>query len=174
METLSLQQREYTAMMFLLGLCCTLSMVAFAGQQAEALAWRWWLLLLTSCLFFGLIAFGVWWRFRGTNRYYSHLPYAELGWEIVQKKEGFGRRWRIWLIAVAAILYFGHLPTIFQPITAKAWGSYAAILGMLLFGVVILLDFAQITHWKQVLATEETKAKQHQDDGHPQGVRLVP
>lgn len=160
METLSLQQREYTAMMFLLGLCTTLSMVAFSGQQAEAFAWRWWILLITSCLFFCLIAFGVWWRFRGTNRYYSHLPYAELGWEIAQKKKGFGRRWRIWLVAIAAILYFGHLPTVFQPVTANAWGSYAATLGMLLFGVVILLDYVQITHWKQVLATEETKAKQ--------------
>ncbi len=163
METLSLQQREYTAMMFLLGLCTTLSMVAFAGQQKDAFAWRWWILLMTSCILFVLIAFGVWWRFRGSNRYYSQLPSAELGWEIGQKKKGFGRRWRIWLIAAAAILYFGHLPTIFQRVTANAWGSYAAILGMLLFGVVILLDYVQITHWQQVLATEEaaeTKAKQ--------------
>ena len=163
METLSLQQREYTAMMFLLGLCTTLSMIAFAGQQKDAFAWRWWILLMTSCILFGLIAFGVWWRFRGSNHYYSQLPHAELGWEIGQKKKGFGRRWRIWLIAAAAILYFGHLPTLFQPVTAKAWGSYAATLGMLLFGVVILLDYVQITHWQQVLITEETeetKAKQ--------------
>ncbi|MEO8971926.1 MAG: sensor histidine kinase [Ktedonobacteraceae bacterium] len=160
MEALSLQQREYNAMIFLLGLCTTLSIVAFAGQQAEAFAWHWWLLLISSCLFFGLIAFGVWWRFRGSNHYYSQLPYAELGWEIAQKKKGFGRRWRLWVIAIAAILYFGHLPTVFQSVTANAWGSYAAILGMLLFGVVILLDYVQITHWKQVLATEEMKAKQ--------------
>ncbi len=163
MEALSLQQREYTAMMFLLALCTTLSMVAFAGQQKDAFAWRWWILLMTSCLFFGLISFGVWWRFRGTDRYYGHLPHAELGWEIAQKKKGFGRRWRIWIVAAAAILYFGHLPTLFQPVTANAWGSYAATLGMLLFGAVILLDYVQITHWKQVLTTgetEETKAKQ--------------
>lgn len=163
METLSLQQREYTAMMFLLGLCTTLSMVAFAGQQKDAFAWRWWILLMTSCILFGLIALGTWWRFRGSNHYYNQLPHAELGWEIAQKKKGFGRRWRIWLIAAVAILYFGHLPTLFQSVTAKAWGSYAATLGMLLFGVVILLDYVQITHWQQVLATgetEETKAKQ--------------
>src|SRR5579872_7168870 len=159
MEALSLQQREYNAMIFLLGLCTTLSMVAFAGQQADAFAWRWWLLLIASCLFFGLITFGVWRRFRGSNYYYSQLPYAELGWEIAQKKKGFGRRWRLWVLAIAATLYFGRLPTLFQPITANAWGSYAATLGMLLFGVVILLDYTQINHWKQVLATEETQAK---------------
>lgn len=159
MEALSLQQREYNAMIFLLGLCTTLSMVAFAGQQADAFAWRWWLLLIASCLLFGLITFGVWRRFRGSNYYYSQLPYAELGWEIAQKKKGFGRRWRLWVLAIAAILYFGRLPTLFQPITASAWGSYATILGMLLFGVVILLDYTQINHWKQVLAIEETQTK---------------
>ena len=158
-EALSLQQREYNAMIFLLGLCTTLSMVAFAGQQADEFAWRWWLLLIASCLLFGLIALSVWRRFRGSDHYYSQLPYAELGWEIAQKKKGFGRRWRLWVLAIAAILYFGRLPTLFQPVTASAWGSYAATLGMLLFGVVILLDYTQINHWKQVLATEETQTK---------------
>ena len=160
LEALSLQQRENNATMFLLGLCTTLSLTTFFNQQTGSPIWRWWLLLLTSCLLFGLIALAIWRRFRGTDRYYGQLPLTEVSWEIAQRKRGFGRRWRIWLIAAAAIIYFGNLSLAFPPITGKQWGGYAALLGMLLFGAVILLDYTQITHWKQVLATEETKAKQ--------------
>ena len=129
-------------------------------QQTGSPAWRWWLLLLTSCLLFGLIALAIWRRFRGTDRYYGQLPLTEVSWEIAQRKRSFGRRWRIWLLAAVAIIYFGNLSLAFPPITGKQWGGYAALLGMLLFGAVILLDYRQITHWKQALATEESKAKQ--------------
>lgn len=158
-EALSLQQREYNAMVFLLGLCTTLSLNAFFNPRTGTFLLHW-LLLLTSCLLFGLIALGIWRRYRGTDRYYSHLPRPELGWEMTLRKRSFGRRWRIWLVAAAAILYFGNLSLTFPPVTGKEWGGYAALLGMLLFGAVILLDYRQIAHWKQVLATEEMKAKQ--------------
>jgi len=158
-EALSLQQREYNAMMFLLGLCTTLSLNAFFNPQKGAFLLHW-LLFLTSCLLFVLIALGIWRRYRGTERYYSQMPRPELGWEMTLRKRSFGRRWRIWLVAVAAILYFGNLSLTFPPVTGKEWGGYAALLGMLLFSVIILLDYTQINHWKQVLATEETQAKQ--------------
>src|SRR5579859_2161878 len=159
LERLSLKQLTHNAHLWFLRILLIGDWVLFTLLQGWRTSTGWLLVLGIMLVLFVCFIIVRQIHSRVLDRYYQLLPEKELQWEIQQRIQRNVSRVRIWLLAagIIALNVSRQADFAFPPTTIQQWSEYAEILGMLFWGLSLLIEYVQARRWRKRWPSERVE-----------------